>query len=609
MSDGSFNQNGESNSSSSSSSVSTAANQTVQHHPNELISVRDIYLILRKGLPLILLTSLILAGLTFLYFTLKDDVFEASATASVAPSGLDIRNSNGISFSPQTTPAFETYKSLAYSDSVVNGVIESVKEQYPALDIGVSQFKRRASIDKIYGPLNNRPDTADRVTLAVSHKIRHENGAISVALTNAWTENSIKTVQETLSGSLDSVDGLTKTAFETARQNLEKTQEALKDASGEAALDVLDAQVLIAGEHIAEQKVRWSEANVELEVAKQLQNTFLGQTGEGISTLSPQTQQLLEVQLQLFESELESAFAALESFHEKHDLLSLEARNIFLSIQLAEFEQLLSVAKASTNGIVQVSGTSDLSREMLENALLDSIIETDKASAMSIDSEIIPAEQREIIPRANRVVSEVDSDMLSKLGELRNYLNYQNLRLSEASYTVGELEATIATLTDDLVSISTQYGPLKVQENRLQLDYDLAEQRLTELLAERSRLSSKNEGLLIALEAEVQELDKQITVDEVALQTLQTKRAEAQQTVGTLMIELEAATKAYEQIGGLEPTISYISQLAPVSAQVINLASTSLEPIGTGRSLPTVLAFLLTAIIMTVLVFFREAIK
>ena len=587
------------------SGVVVSKNQTFS---NDLISVRDIYLILRRGLPLIIVVSLLVAIVTFFYFSLKKDIFEASATAAVSPSGLDIRNANGISFSPQTSPSFETYKSLAYSDSVVISVLEAVKVEYPKLDIGIQAFKRLSDVEKIYGPLSNRPDTADRVTLAVSQKVKHENAAISVALTNAWTEKTIDIVRSTLSGSLNSIDSLTKTSLNGARENLEKSQEALKQASSSAALDILDVQLLTAGQHIADQKVRLSEAKTELAVAKELQDALLNQT---TSSLSENSRRLLDLHLESAEADLDKAVIALQEFQEEHNLIALEARNIFLSIQLAEFEQLLAVAKASKDGFVQLSSLATLSDKMLQQALLDTLAIDDMGSITKIESEVIsddPVEQNGIFPKGHRIITEVETEVNPQLPVLENYVDYQAL-MPEMGYTTEVLENTIDALVLDLDTISSQFGPLKVEEARLQLTYELAEHRLRELLTERSRLTSGNEAFLIGLEAEVVGLGQQIELSEVDLLELQAERAEAQNIVGTLMIEVEAAVNVYGEIGGLEPTIAYLAQLAPLSAQVINLASQSLEPIGTGRSLPTALAFLLTAIIMTVLVFFREAIK
>lgn len=575
-----------------------------QYPPNDFISIRDIYLIVRRGLPLILIVSLLVSILTFLYFSLKKDVFEAVATATVSPSGIDIKNANGISFSPQITPSFETYKSLAFSDAVVIDVLESVQNQFPEIEISVAQFKRRANLDKIYGPLNNRPDTADRVTLAVSQKVRHEDVAVAVALSNDWTKKTIKTVQDTLSGSINMVNDLTKITFETARKNLEDAQEDLKTISATSALDVLDVQVLTAGQNIAEQKVRLSEAKVELGVARQLQNVFVKNDS---GKLTIETQDLLQQQLDLAIKQREAAFKALESFQLQHDVLGLETRSIFLNIQLAEFEQLLSVAQASEGGYV-TSGEAELSQKVLKNALLDLASQSFATDDLRLDSELIPAEADSMVPRSNRIVTDVTKIPTTSLSEVLHYLEYYNL-VSSQTFSVTEVEKVIEALTSELAGISSEFGPLKLKQERLELDYELAEETVSNLLTERNRISSKNEAVLVALEAEVVELEEQIQMDEITLAQLQLTRAEAQQQIGTLTIQVEAAAGVFEEVSELESTISYLTQLSPLSAQVINLASSSLEPIGSGRTLPTALALLLTAIIMTVLIFFREAIK
>ncbi len=165
------------------------------------ISLRDLYLVLRRGLPVILLSALLVGAVTFLVSSLLPKVYEAQSTTLVTPPPVQVQGAQNLSFRPPNEVSFETYETLAGSRPVREATLEAVGDT-PATGVG-SGFN--GSVDLLIGPQTNQ-----QASLLVTHSVRDTRPARAAALANAWAASTLDAVKTSLLASLDPVRAATE---------------------------------------------------------------------------------------------------------------------------------------------------------------------------------------------------------------------------------------------------------------------------------------------------------------------------------------------------------------------------------------------------------------
>lgn len=157
---------------------------------NDEISLRDLYLILRRGLPLIVLITVLAAAAAFVIISLQPENYEASTTVLVTPTPVRAQDSAGVGFIQRADLSFATYEALAYSRPVLQGVIDRAG----LTDTDVTAFRKRASVASLVG--SQRPEQAAQ--LIISHTLSAADAQQAANLTNLWAELTIQSVQDTM---------------------------------------------------------------------------------------------------------------------------------------------------------------------------------------------------------------------------------------------------------------------------------------------------------------------------------------------------------------------------------------------------------------------------
>ncbi len=207
------------------------------------ISLRDVYLILRKGLPLIIIIALVVGVLAFIVSSLLPKVYEAQATVLISPPPVQVQGTRNLTFRPSSEVSLEAYETLAQSRGVLEEAVKSVDADMTYEDLG-------GTVQQLIGP--QRPDQV--VPLLVNHSVRHKDPEKAAQLADAWAMASLKTVQTSLFANLQPIRDATSTALEPLQIRLEEARVALESFAAKDNREALQATLNRLSQLIADAK-------------------------------------------------------------------------------------------------------------------------------------------------------------------------------------------------------------------------------------------------------------------------------------------------------------------------------------------------------------------
>lgn len=169
------------------------------HHESyeDEISLRDLYLILRRGLPFILLSAILVGVATFFISSLLPKVYEAQSTTLVTTPPVQVQGAQNLTFRPPNDVSFEAYETLADSRPVKEATLKAAA--------GVTD-SFQGSVERLIGPQN----AGQQGNLSVNHSVRDTRPERAAALANAWALSTLDAVRASLLASLDPVRAATE---------------------------------------------------------------------------------------------------------------------------------------------------------------------------------------------------------------------------------------------------------------------------------------------------------------------------------------------------------------------------------------------------------------
>ena len=196
------------------------------------LSLRDLYLILRRRSPWIVLVAFLVGFAAYSYLASRPAIFVAEATTVVAPAPIEADLGTGVRFRPEAAVPFDTYHTLAFSRSVLEQVL-------PFHEHGdVNQLEQALALERIAGSA-----TQPSRFLAVAHQVRSRDPEVAAASAEAWVAATVTNVRALLMENLDAVELITGDALTVARERLSVSQEALEQFRAEVAPEALRARV------------------------------------------------------------------------------------------------------------------------------------------------------------------------------------------------------------------------------------------------------------------------------------------------------------------------------------------------------------------------------
>lgn len=185
---------------------------TTYSHEDE-ISLRDLYLVLRRGLPLILLTALLVGGITFVVSSLLPKVYEAQSTTLVTSPPVQVQGTQNLTFRPPNEVSFEAYETLAESRPVKESTLAAVGSALAA-----DAFN--GSVELLIGPQNPN----QQAPLSVNHSVRDTDPERAAKLANAWALSTLDAVKASLLASLDPVRAATEEEISRRKDELSEVE-------------------------------------------------------------------------------------------------------------------------------------------------------------------------------------------------------------------------------------------------------------------------------------------------------------------------------------------------------------------------------------------------
>lgn len=211
--------------------------------PSDEISLRELYLVLRRRAVWIVLAAALAALLTFAFLSLRQARYVAEGTAAVARAPLQLAVDVGASlrFTPEVSVTFDTYQTLALS----RGVLEQVLPHHEAEDL--FRLEAALELERIAGTAT-QPSTF----LAVAHRVTSRDPEAAARTAAVWIDATMATVRELMLENLDALEDLSSDALADARERVATIELAIETLLAEAAPDALRRQITALDVAVAE---------------------------------------------------------------------------------------------------------------------------------------------------------------------------------------------------------------------------------------------------------------------------------------------------------------------------------------------------------------------
>ncbi len=217
------------------------------------VSLRELYLIFRRGLPWILGAALLAGTLMFVLTLRHVSVFEASATVLVSPLPVESTGaeSEGVEEAQLTlgwggAVPFEVYNALASSQEVLENAVSRASDA----NVDAAQLGAAGRVGE-----RTRPNRADDSTpLVFAHVVSHPNPDAAAALANAWATSTTQAVHRVRRASLAEIEEAARVEAERLGDSLQTAETQWQDfqAQNRSSLAAARAQglttELVAGE-------------------------------------------------------------------------------------------------------------------------------------------------------------------------------------------------------------------------------------------------------------------------------------------------------------------------------------------------------------------------
>lgn len=185
------------------------------HASDDEITLQELYLIFRSGLPWILAVAAAVAAATFLVMWSRPHRYEATATAQVNP--LTITSPNGtanqLDIGVVTAIGFGAYERIALSAPVLQATIRTAPSAAEGLT--PTSLARDVSVHDASG--GHRP-------LVVTHTVELKGPSQATALANAWAGVTVDHVRAMLAANVKDVTSKLNDHLDSLRGALDRAQ-------------------------------------------------------------------------------------------------------------------------------------------------------------------------------------------------------------------------------------------------------------------------------------------------------------------------------------------------------------------------------------------------
>lgn len=154
------------------------------------VSLREVYLTFRAGLPLIALVAVLAGSVAFGFVLSKPRVYQASAVVHVLPTTVTPAAASTVALNPPVGVDLETYRSAAQSDEVLDAAGAAA---------GIARADFAARLELTATPAAQ----LSRGQQVVRHSATMRSPAEAAAVVNAWAEATVASLRRVMSQPLD----------------------------------------------------------------------------------------------------------------------------------------------------------------------------------------------------------------------------------------------------------------------------------------------------------------------------------------------------------------------------------------------------------------------
>jgi hypothetical protein len=292
-------------------------------------------LVLRRGLPLIVIVALVAGTVTYLSVSLQPKLFRASSIVIVAPPSANFVGEGVLRFQPVVYMTLNGYSALAHS----NSVMEETLKAHPETNLTVAELKAASSVVRNGSVVANGVEKG--LPLIVVHRFFHADPDTAADLTNTWVEATSSAVRKYLLTSLAPSNSSIDLQLQELAGELKAAEAQWQAFRALDNVELLESSLVNTNHQIVKGTNRLNELDSLIKMVEREQIVLESQLLE-ISGFTPldfqsdiaslakltfsQAQQILVAQLVLYETHLTAARQALKTFLTNSDIDDLKAK-------------------------------------------------------------------------------------------------------------------------------------------------------------------------------------------------------------------------------------------------------------------------------------------
>jgi len=200
--------------------------------PPDEISLRELYLVLKRRAPWIVAAAAVAAVAVGLFLASRAPTYVAEATAVVARAPIEVDLGTSLRFRPEVNLTYDTYQTLAFS----RGVLEELALER---SVEVAELRRALTLERVTGAANQTASF-----LAVVHQVADRDPQRAARLANLWAEATVRRARDLLLENLDAVEAITGEGLVAARDALLQAEIVLQDYTAQSAIEALRSRSL-----------------------------------------------------------------------------------------------------------------------------------------------------------------------------------------------------------------------------------------------------------------------------------------------------------------------------------------------------------------------------
>ena len=197
----------------------------------EEVTLRELYLIARRGLPVILAVTLAVAVIAYGVSRLGAPSYQARAVVQVTPLQLNRVVSDAVDLSGVATVTFDAYRAVAFGTDVLAATRSALEGD----SVPTAGLREHLTLERI--------TTTTSGPLVVAQQASARTAAASAAISNAWAAATADALRSAVAGSLDDLSSTLTRQEDALGKRLDQAEAAWTEFLATDDRDALSAQL------------------------------------------------------------------------------------------------------------------------------------------------------------------------------------------------------------------------------------------------------------------------------------------------------------------------------------------------------------------------------